>query len=77
MKTWRKPAINIHDVKMDENIASSGAAEDVTDWIWYINGNSKPHKGGALHSSKVDGIHLFLEDRRKAVRFPMLMASVK
>ena len=46
MKTWRKPAINIYDVKMDENIASSGAAEDVTDWIWYINGNSKPHKGG-------------------------------
>lgn len=24
MKTWRKPAINIYDVKMDEKIASSG-----------------------------------------------------
>ena len=34
MKTWRKPAINIYDVKMDENIASSGL-RSVTDWIGF------------------------------------------
>ena len=48
MKTWRKPSINIYNVKVDENIASSGAAENgnVTDWVWYINGSSQLHKGG-------------------------------
>lgn len=46
MKTWMIPTMRVYEIRMDENIASSGVAEDVTDWIWYINGNSKPHKGG-------------------------------
>ena len=44
----KKSLLAIYNVKVDENIASSGAAENgnVTDWVWYINGSSQPHKGG-------------------------------
>ena len=51
IKSWREPEINIYGIKLDENIASSSAAE-VTDWVWYIDGNSKPHKGGRYVEQK-------------------------
>ena len=36
MKTWRKPAINIYDVKMDENIANSGDGGESSYEVQYI-----------------------------------------